>query len=52
MKNGERPFLGKLDAEEALMWISLVIGIFDSTTCPMGHRLHIITGALQDEARI
>ena len=52
VKNGGRPFFGKLDAEEAFLWISSAIGVFDTMACPMEHRVRIITGAFQDEARI
>ena len=34
------------------MWISSAVGVFKSMACPMEHRVRIITGALQDEARI
>lgn len=37
--------MGKLGAEEAFLWILSAIGVFASMTCPMEHRLRIITGA-------
>lgn len=43
VKNGGHPFLAKLGAEEAFLWISLSIGVFGSMTCPMEYYAQIIT---------
>lgn len=42
--------MGKLDAQEVFLWISLVIGVFGSMTCPIEYHAQIIIGAFQDEA--
>lgn len=43
-ENVGRPFLRKLGAKDAFIWISSAIGVFGSMACPMEYCVRIIMG--------